>query len=53
LEVDFKREFARAIITAMPWSPIVPETSTWSFGRTRSGPSATSFATMPMPAVFR
>ena len=31
----------RATITAMPWSPSVPETSTRSPGRTRSGPSST------------
>ena len=37
----------RASITAMPWSAIVPETSTTSPGRTRSGPSARPAGTTP------
>ena len=42
----------RAIITAMPWSPSVPETRTRSPGRTRSGPRSTPSGTTPTPAVL-
>jgi hypothetical protein len=44
---------SRTLITAMPWSPIVPLTITRSPGRARSGPMrATPDGTTPTPAVL-
>ena len=37
----------------MPWSPIVPLTSTRSPGRTRCGPRSTPGRSRPMPVVLR
>src|SRR5579875_551538 len=41
----------RASMTAMPWSPSVPETSTLSPGRTSSAPSRRPAGRSPTPAV--
>ncbi len=43
---------SRRDITAMPWSPSVPFTSTLSPGRIWSTPSVRPSGTKPMPAVF-
>ena len=41
----------RASITAMPWSPMLPDTITLSPGRTSSGPSDRPAGIRPRPAV--
>jgi len=45
---------SRTDITAMPWSPIVPDRTTWSPGRAKATESgAREGSTIPRPVVVR